>query len=115
MLRTFASAAFDTAEVRETLQDIARDGQRASAVLDRIRGFLRNAAPERAPVDVNGLVRTEQYGYDELYRLTSVNYGDGQTHSYQFDNMGNRSQKVDSTNGNALRNSASALAKLFSL
>jgi hypothetical protein len=26
--------------------------------------------------DVTGLVRTESYGYDELYRLTSVNYGD---------------------------------------
>ncbi len=35
---------------------------------------------------------TEGYGYDELYRLTSVDYGygDPQTQAYTFDNMGNR-------------------------
>jgi len=27
-------------------------------------------------------VRTEQYGYDELHRLTGVNYGDGETQGY---------------------------------
>jgi hypothetical protein len=32
--------------------------------------------------------RTEQYGYDELSRLTSVNYGDGETQGYTFDPMG---------------------------
>ena len=32
--------------------------------------------------DQNGPVRTETYGYDELARLTSVNYGDGDTQSY---------------------------------
>lgn len=34
--------------------------------------------------------RTEGYGYDELYRLTSVNYGDGASQTYTFDDMGNR-------------------------
>ena len=43
--------------------------------------------------------RTETYGYDELNRLTSVNYGDGGTQSYSFDNTGNRLQKVDSSTG----------------
>jgi RHS repeat-associated protein len=45
--------------------------------------------------DVTGLVRTETYGYDELYRLTSVNYGDTHTQSYTFDPMGNRLSKVN--------------------
>lgn len=44
--------------------------------------------------DQNGLVRTETYGYDALARLTSVNYGDGDTQSYTFDAMGNRLTKV---------------------
>ena len=43
--------------------------------------------------------RTELYGYDELNRLKTVDYGDGQTQSYAFDAMGNRSNKVDSVNG----------------
>ena len=46
--------------------------------------------------DHNGVIRTEQYSYDELSRLTSVNYGDGQTQTYSFDPMGNRLQKTDS-------------------
>ena len=50
--------------------------------------------------DQNGLVRTEQYGYDELSRLTRVDYGDGQTQTYTFDPMGNRTGKTDSVNGN---------------
>jgi RHS repeat-associated protein len=50
--------------------------------------------------DQNGLVRTEQYGYDELSRLTSVNYGDNQTQGYSFDPMGNRLSKSDSVAGN---------------
>jgi hypothetical protein len=34
--------------------------------------------------------RTEQYRYDEINRLSSVNYGAGGTQQYAFDNMGNR-------------------------
>ncbi len=49
--------------------------------------------------DVTGVLRTETYGYDQLYRLTSVDYGDGQTQSYSFDAMGNRTQKADSVSG----------------
>jgi YD repeat-containing protein len=45
--------------------------------------------------DQNGPVRTETYGYDEINRLTAVNYGDGNTQSYTFDNMGNRLTKVN--------------------
>ena len=49
--------------------------------------------------DQNGPVRTETYGYDNLTRLTSVNYGDGQTQTYSFDEMGNRLGRVDSAAG----------------
>jgi len=50
--------------------------------------------------DSSGPVRTESYGYDSLSRLTSVNYGDGQTQGYSFDPMGNRLTKSDSVAGN---------------
>jgi len=43
--------------------------------------------------------RTETYGYDDLSRLTSVNYGDGEQQSYSFDAMGNRTQKWDTITG----------------
>lgn len=43
--------------------------------------------------------RTEQYGYDDLNRLTSVSYGDGQTQTYSFDAMGNRTSRGDSVSG----------------
>ena len=33
----------------------------------------------------DGTNRTEQYGYDELNRLKTVDYGDGQTQGYAFD------------------------------
>jgi RHS repeat-associated protein len=45
--------------------------------------------------DQNGPVRTEGYGYDEISRLTSVDYGDGETQGYSFDPMGNRLSKTD--------------------
>jgi YD repeat-containing protein len=35
-----------------------------------------------------------------LHRLTSVNYGDGQTQGYTFDAMGNRLTKTDNVAGN---------------
>src|SRR5665213_931097 len=65
---------------------------------------IQNLNSDGTPqVDGNGnpvlTSRTEQYGYDELNRLTSVNYGDGGTQSYSFDNLGNRLQKVDSGSG----------------
>jgi len=52
-----AGCACDLPEVREALEDISRDSRRAAAVLARIRGLLRKAPPERAPLDVNDLVR----------------------------------------------------------
>ena len=64
-------------------------------------------------LDVNGnsVSRTEQYGYDALNRLKTVDYGDGQTQAYAFDAMGNRLQKQDSAAGteNYSYNSANML------
>jgi RHS repeat-associated protein len=50
--------------------------------------------------DWTGPLRTEQYGYDELSRLISVDYGDGQTQGYTFDPLGNRLSKTDNVTGN---------------
>ncbi len=47
----------------------------------------------------SGASRTEQYSYDELNRLKTIDYGDGQTQSYAFDAMGNRLSKQDSVAG----------------
>jgi signal transduction histidine kinase len=55
--RLLAGEDFDLAEVREALEDIVRDGQRASAVIARIRGLLRKTPPERAAINVNELIR----------------------------------------------------------
>ena len=43
--------------------------------------------------------RTEQYTYDNLYRLKTANYGDGLSQTYTFDPMGNRT-KLDETANN---------------
>jgi RHS repeat-associated protein len=58
------------------------------------RALRPQPAPTSAPI------RTETYGYDALHRLTSVNYGDGQTQGYTFDAMGNRLTKIDNVAGN---------------
>jgi PAS domain S-box-containing protein len=55
--RMLASGHMDLGELREALGDISDDGQRASAVIARIRGFFQKTAAQRAPVDVNDLIR----------------------------------------------------------
>lgn len=55
--RMLATGHFSLEEVREALQDIVQDGQRASAVIARMRGLLQKAPAERGPVDVNDLIR----------------------------------------------------------
>jgi signal transduction histidine kinase len=52
-----AGASFDRAEVSAALADIIEDGNRASAVIARIRRFLQKAPLERMPVDVNDVLR----------------------------------------------------------
>jgi len=62
---------------------------------DNIGQRLTNAV-----TDNTGTTHTDTYGYDAINRLTNVTYGDtGQTQTYTFDPMGNRTQLVDSANG----------------
>jgi PAS domain S-box-containing protein len=51
--RFLAISPPDLDEVKDGLEAIVSDGNRASEVLSRIRGMLNNAAPERAQIDVN--------------------------------------------------------------
>ncbi len=68
--------------------------------LDNAGQRLTNQISSLDPVTGNPTSRTEQYGYDALNRLTTVDYGDGQTQGYTFDSMGNRLTKTDSSTGN---------------
>lgn len=65
--------------------------------------YTNNASRQRTANQITDHLsntRTETYGYDDLYRLNSVNYGDGQTQGYSFDDMGNRLTRTDSVAGN---------------
>lgn len=55
--RMLAGGEFNLAEVDDALGDISRDGQRASAVISRIRGLFNKAPLERAALDLNELIR----------------------------------------------------------
>ena len=46
----------DIEEAREAVEEIVSDGRRASEVLKRVRGMVKNIAPERGPLDVNGAI-----------------------------------------------------------
>lgn len=52
----------DLVELREILADIRRDDQRASQVLQRLRGFLRRAPFEVRDIDLNDIMR-EAFGF----------------------------------------------------
>jgi signal transduction histidine kinase len=56
-LRNLGKTEPHVAEVREALEDIVADGQRASAVIARVRSFLQRSPLPRLPVDVNDLIR----------------------------------------------------------
>src|ERR1700682_6529318 len=51
--RFLAISPPDLDEVKDGLAAIVSDGNRASEVLSRIRGMLKNVAPERVQMDVN--------------------------------------------------------------
>jgi PAS domain S-box-containing protein len=72
--RMVAAGGFDMEELQEALQDITQDGQRASAVIARIRGSLQKAPTHRAPVDVNELIREVAVlmGRDAVRRRVTV-------------------------------------------
>jgi signal transduction histidine kinase len=52
----------DMAELKEILADIRRDDQRASQVLERLRGFLKRAPFEIRDVDLNEIMQ-EAFGF----------------------------------------------------
>lgn len=47
----------DYEHARKSLQNIARDGNRASAILQRVREFAAKAPPSRVPLNLNAVVR----------------------------------------------------------
>ncbi len=55
--RLLAGGGPNLTEVDEALEDIIRDGQRASAVIARIRGLFKKAPVERGAIDLNELIR----------------------------------------------------------
>jgi len=67
--------------------------------MTRAGEWSTSSIPTNTITSADGTSRTEQYSYDELNRLKTVDYGDGQTQGYSFDAMGNRTQKTDSVNG----------------
>jgi signal transduction histidine kinase len=59
------SPAPDLGEVRDILEHIRRDDQRASEVIGRLRSFLKRDPTERRDIDLNATV-------DEVFRFLSV-------------------------------------------
>ncbi|EJN13563.1 histidine kinase [Bradyrhizobium sp. YR681] len=55
----------DLAEVRDILDHIRRDDQRAAAIIDRLRSFLKRDPTERREIDLNATV-------GEVFRFLSV-------------------------------------------
>jgi C4-dicarboxylate-specific signal transduction histidine kinase len=47
----------DLAQLREAIEDIANDGQRASQVIARIRSLVKKHQPEKIEVDLNDVVQ----------------------------------------------------------
>ncbi len=54
--RLLARPKCDMGEIREAVEDIIQDGRRASAVISRIYGSLRNAPLQRQPLNINELI-----------------------------------------------------------
>src|SRR3984885_13924096 len=55
-LRFLAGSAPDIEEAREAVEEIVVDGRRASEVLKRVRGMVKNSVPEPGPLDVNSAI-----------------------------------------------------------
>ena len=56
-LRWLRSGPPNIDEAKESLSMIAEDGERAAEVIRRLREFLKKRAPERAPLDINEVIR----------------------------------------------------------
>jgi C4-dicarboxylate-specific signal transduction histidine kinase len=72
--RWLATGAPSLAEVREVLDDIIADDQRAAEVIRRMRDLLRKGEPRRDVVDVNEVVRetTRLVRNDAMLRAASI-------------------------------------------
>jgi PAS domain S-box-containing protein len=55
--RMLDAGGCDLDEVREAMRDIIADGQRASAVVARIRGFVQKTPPQFVPLRINELLQ----------------------------------------------------------
>jgi PAS domain S-box-containing protein len=55
-LRLLANQNLDPEVLRRALQEIVADGNRASAVITRIRGFIKKAPAEKSELDVNEVI-----------------------------------------------------------
>jgi len=56
-LRLLANRNLDPEVLKSALQEIVADGTRASAVITRIRGFLKKAPTEMCELDINDVIR----------------------------------------------------------
>jgi NO-binding membrane sensor protein with MHYT domain/anti-sigma regulatory factor (Ser/Thr protein kinase) len=56
-LSQLATAKPDLKEVRQAIQEIVDDGNRTNSIISRVRNLLMKEPPERAPVDVNEVIR----------------------------------------------------------
>jgi len=56
-LRLLANRNLDPEVLKSALQEIVADGTRASAVITRIRGFLKKAPTEMCELDINDIIR----------------------------------------------------------
>jgi len=56
-LRLLANRKLDPEVLKSALQEIVADGTRASAVITRIRGFLKKAPTEMCELDINDVIR----------------------------------------------------------
>ncbi len=56
-LRLLAAGNLQPEVLRRVLEEIVADGTRASAVVTRIRGFIKKAPAERNKVDINGVIQ----------------------------------------------------------
>jgi signal transduction histidine kinase len=56
-LRQLAESSPNLNEVRAAIQEIIDAGKRANSIISRVRNLLMKEPPERAPVDVNEVIR----------------------------------------------------------
>ncbi|MCZ6915349.1 MAG: PAS domain S-box protein [Gemmatimonadetes bacterium] len=75
-MRFLATKGSDPEEVTDALADIAADGKRAGDVIRHMRGLLKKGDVDRAPVNVNDLVRgvAELLHSDAVSRQVAIHF-----------------------------------------